>query len=257
MNLLDRARKALRAGRKAVLPEPEVRAPSDQAAWEDAVALWNALFAPFSPVLENADVVEVGCGDGRLLGALMATGGIRSAVGVERRAWWDGEGGGPAWRPRDTAGLDLRVGLDAVGGLDEGAADLILARELDGFLPLDGLETWLTDLYGLLRPGGELMVRVRCGDGSGEPEAPGYGFMTPTAWTALMLGAGFEILDRRRTWRRSTEQSAAADRLPHASEDERLTAELHLHLIRPWESWELDDLRAFGDQRRTGKPQKT
>jgi SAM-dependent methyltransferase len=257
MNLLDRARQALRTGRQAVLPAPEVRAPSDQAAWEDAVALWNALFAPFSPVLEDAQVLELGCGDGRLLGALMATGGARSALGFERRAFWDGEGGGAAWRPQDTAGLELRVGLDAVGGLDNGAADLILARELDSFLPLDGLETWLTELYGLLRPGGEMLVRVRCGDGRGGPEAPGYGFMTPTAWTALMLGAGFEILDRRRTWRRPAEQGQAAERLPHASEDERLTAELHLHLIRPWESWELDNLRAFGDQRRAAKPPKT
>ncbi|MEH6663767.1 MAG: class I SAM-dependent methyltransferase [Brevundimonas sp.] len=256
MSLVERARRVLRKGRQAVLPQSEVRSPSDQAAWEDAVALWNALFAPFSPVVEDADVIELGCGDGRLAGALLTTGRARSALGFERRAFWDGEGGVPAWRPRDVAGLDLRVGRDAAGEVDEGTADLILARELDGFVPLDRLEASLGAFYGWLRPGGEMLVRVRCGDGRGGPDAPGYGFMTPTAWTAVLLGAGFEIVDRRRTWRRPVDQGEAVERLPHASDDERLTAELHLHLIRPWESRELDDLRAFGDQRRAGKARK-
>ncbi|MFN4297165.1 MAG: class I SAM-dependent methyltransferase [Brevundimonas sp.] len=253
MSLRDRVRKAVRTGRQAVLPEPEFRTASDQEAWEDAVALWNDLFAPFSPILQGADVIELGCGDGRLLGAAMATGGARSAVGFERQAWWNGGGGGVAWRPGDITGLDLRVGIDGVSALDEGAADLILARELDGFIPLDSLEFWLAELYGLLRPGGEMLARVRCGDGRGDPQAPGYGFLTPTAWTVLVLGAGFEIADTRRVWRAPAQQGAAAERLPHASDDERLTAELHLHLIRPWESWELDALHGFGDQGRGRK----
>jgi SAM-dependent methyltransferase len=253
MSLLDQAKKVLRTGRQVVLARPVDRDPADQAAWEDAVALWNALFAPFSPLIEDADVLEVGCGDGRLLGALAATGRARSALGFDRHPYWSGEGDGTPWRPRDIPNLDLDSDLDHLDALDEGSADLILARELDCLLPLEGLEDRLAQLYGLLRPGGEMLVRVRCGDGSAGPDAPGYGFLTPTAWTALMLGAGFEIADRRRVWRAPAEQGLAAEHLAGASDDERLTAELRLRLVRPWESWELDALRVFGDQRRARK----
>lgn len=253
MSLLDQAKKVLRTGRQVVLPRPQDRDPADQAAWEDAVALWNALFAPFSPLIEDADVLEVGCGDGRLLGALAATGRARSALGLDQHAYWSGEGDGAPWRPRDIPGLDLQTGLAPLDALDDGSIDLVLVRELDGLVPLAGLEDRLAQLYGLLRPGGEMLVRLRCGDGSGRPEAPGYGFLTPTAWMALMLGAGFEIADRRRVWRTPAEQGLAAEHLAQASDDERLTAEMHLRLVRPWESWELDALRAFGDQRRTRK----
>ena len=74
--------------------------------------------------------------------------------------------------------------------------------------------------------------------------------MTPTAWVVQMLGAGFEIVAVRRVWRDPADQRRAAAWLPEASDDERLTAEIHLHLIRPWESWELDALKDYGDQRR-------
>lgn len=250
MTFLDSARKILRTGRQVMMPRPQPRDPADQIAWEDAVALWNALFAPFSPIVEDADVIELGCGDGRLIGALVATGGARSALGLDRHPYWDGAGGAASWRPRDIPGVDLVTGPERLEALDDGVADLILARELDSFLALEGLEDHLAQLYALLRPGGEMLVRLRCGDGDGSLQAPGYGFLTPTAWTALMLGAGFEIAEQRRVWRSPAEQRAAAERLPHASDDERLTAEVHLRLVRPWEAWELDTLREFGDQRR-------
>lgn len=250
MTMLNKARKMLRSGRQVILPGPQRVDPADQAAWEDAVALWNDLFAPFAPVVEGADVLELGCGDGRLAGALAASGRARSVTGLDHHPYWTGVGGGTAWGHQDMATMDLAAGLETLNALEDGTADLILARQLDSFLPLSGLEDRLERLYALLRPGGEMLARLRCGDGGDSQDAPGYGFLTPTAWVALMLGAGFEIAGHRRVWRTPADQRAAAARLPEASDDERLTAELHLHLIRPWESWELDALRPFGDQHR-------
>ena len=253
MTLMTRARDLWRKGAKVVLARPTPPDPADQEAWNDALALWNDLFEPFAPLVADADVLELGSGDGRMLGILAASGRARSAMGVERHAYWNGEGGGVAWRPAQFANLQLHEDPRRIEGLDDGVADMILCRELDSLCPLEGLEDALDRLHDLLRPGGEMIARLRCADFGAGPDGPGYGFMTPTAWIALMLRSGFEIVGQRRIWRDSAQQDVATRCLPHASDDERLTRELHLHLIRPWESWELDGLKEFGDQRRKGK----
>ena len=252
MTLARKVRRYWRATKAAVVDQPAAADPADAAAWRDAVALWAELFGSFSPLIEGADVLELGCGDARLLGAVLHS-GARSARGFERFAYWKGEGAGAAWLAERTPRLTLHTDITALDDLEDGLADLILARELDGFLPLEGLEERLALLFRLLRPGGEAILRLRCGHPEGGPDGPGYGFMTPTAWNALMLSTGFEIVEVRRIWRDPVAQGRAAAWLPHASDDERLTAETHLHLVRPWESWELDALKPYGDQRRTRK----
>lgn len=249
MNVLERARRLWRTGKQVVLDRSRPLEPQEQAAWDDAVTLWSQLFEPFSPLVEGADVLELGCGDGRMLAALARTGGARSAVGLEHRPYWRGAGGGVAWNAAGFPDIELHADASYLDSLEDGVADLVLARELDGFLPLDGLEAGLGRVYGLLRPGGEMIARLRCAN----PAGAGYGFMTPTAWIAQMLSAGFEIANIRRVWRGPDDQGRAAGWLPDASDDERLTAEIHLHLIRPWESWELDALTDFGDQGRRRK----
>lgn len=252
MTVMARARRLWRVGKQVVLDKTPPLDPADQTAWEDAVALWNELFAPFSPVVEGADVLELGCGDGRLLAALAGSGGARSALGLEHRPYWRGKAGGVAWNTALFPRVELHPDRARLDSLDEGIADLILARELDSFLPLEELESGLERLYGLLRPGGEMIFRLRCCSPDEGLDGPGYGFMTPTAWTAQMLAAGFEIAAVRRVWRNADDQRRAAAWLPDASDDERLTTEIYLHLIRPWESWELDALSDYGHQRRRG-----
>lgn len=254
MTAMARARRLWRVGKQVLLDKAQPLDPHDQSAWEDAIALWNQLFAPFSPVVEGADVLELGCGDGRLLAALAGSGGARSALGLERRPYWRGKAGGVAWDPTLFQNVELHSDRDRLESLDDEVVDLILARELDSFLPLEGLESGLARLYGLLRPGGEMIARLRCCGPDHGLGGPGYGFMTPTAWTAQMLAVGFEIAAMRRVWRNPEDQPRAVGWLPDASDDERLTTELHLHVIRPWETWELDALRDFGDQRRRGAP---
>ena len=253
MTVVAQGRRLWRVGKQVVLGRSPPLHPADAAAWEDAVALWAQLFEPFNPLVADADVLEIGCGDGRLLAALTQSGGARSGLGLEHRAYWRGEGDGVSWRAEEFVGVDLHDDPDRLESLDEGLFDLILARELDGFLPLEGLEARLERLYGVLRPGGEMIARLRCCGPGRNVEGPGYGFMTPTAWAAQMLAAGFEIAATRRVWRDAEDQKLVAAWLPDASEEERLTAEVHLHLLRPWESWDLDALKNFGDQRR-GRP---
>lgn len=247
MSLVDRTRDLARRARAAVVGRPAAPDPRDLAAWEAAVALWHDLFDPFSPLIEDADVLDLGCGDGRMLGALVQQGGARRGIGFAPAAQWKGEGGGAAWDPGQIAGLELHGSLDRLESLEPATVDLLLCRDLDGLFPLDGLEARLGRIHAVVRPGGEAILRVGCA--GPDPDA-GYGFMTPTAWAALATRAGFEIVARRHVWADPARQPGAVRRLPHASDDERLTAELRLHLVRPWEAWELDRVREFGDQRR-------
>lgn len=250
MKLTDRVREIIHRGKRTVLGVPPDADPRDRVAWEVAVGLWNEVFEPFSPLIDDADVLELGCGDGRLAAALAETGGARWVVGLDSRAGWRGDGEGVGWDTATVPRLELHGRVERLESLDPGAFDLILCRDLDGLFPLEGLEDLLARLYGLLRPGAGALLRLGC---AGPGPERGYGFMTPTTWIALTMRAGFEIVGQRRIWCDPSEQNAAAERLPRASDDERLTVEIRLHLLRPWESWELDALREFGDQSRPPK----
>lgn len=247
MSLVERTRDLARRARAAVAGRPAAPDPRDLAAWEAAVALWHEVFEPFSPLIEDGEVLELGCADGRMLGALVKQGGARRGIGIAEAAQWKGQADGAAWNSGAIAGLELHESLDRLEGLEPGTVDLVLCRDLDGLFPLDGLEERLARIHAVIRPGGEAILRVGC---AGPDAGAGYGFMTPTAWTALVTRAGFEIVARRHVWADPARQPGAARRLPQASDDERLTADLRLHLVRPWESWELDRVREFGDQRR-------
>ena len=56
MKLLATARRALRNGQSLILAKAPAEDPLERPAWTDAVSLWNALFAPFAPLIEDADV---------------------------------------------------------------------------------------------------------------------------------------------------------------------------------------------------------
>ena len=126
-----------------------------------------------------------------------------------------------------------------------------MARDLDATLPLDGLERRLSRIYDLLRPGGEAVLRLRCFTPGGQIGAgAGYGVMTPSAWTIILMRAGFEIVGGAQVWRDQHVQSRVDELLPETSPEERGCAELRLHLVRPWESWELAGLTARRSKRR-------
>lgn len=221
-------RETARRARQIVFPKALASTPESAAAWADAAALWRGLFAPFQPLVSGANVLELGCGDGRVLGGLAEAGETRNLVGVDRVAYWDGKGDGVAWAHRRFRhDLSLNTGVAHLQTLAPASFDLVLCRELDSALSIDQLDQGLVDLYRLTKPGGEAILRMRCADpGSPRREGPGYGFMTASAWIHMIQRVGFEVEDSRRAWRdgHATGQSLDLE-----------TAEMHLHLVRPWE----------------------
>ena len=244
MKLNRKAQRLVTLARETVFPPKTELDAVEDAAQQRAVAVWRDLFQPFGVEIEDADILEVGCDDGRLTTRLVTHGAARSAVGVEV---------GGAFGPYDI--YDGRVTLsDVLTTLDtveDGSFDLILARELDSTLPIDGLERRLGRLYELLRPGGEALFRLRCVGPSPETgRGPGYGFLTPSAWSLLLMRSGFEIVQGVQVWRDPRDQAAIDTLLPDAASDERACSELRLHLVRPWESWELAALTPRKSKRR-------
>lgn len=239
--MASRARKLLRSAKELVFPTLEPRDPAAAEADRVAQAVWHERFAPLNVMVEDADILELGCVDGRLLVHLLHTAGerARSGVGIDVQPTWLTPGGRVAWPEEERSGrLELHTDLAYLQAFDLASFDLVLARDLERLLPLDELEDGLKRIYDLLRPGGEALLHVGCASAAGGPA--GYGFLTPTSWIILTMRTGFEIGAVRRVWRDHDAVAAAHAVLPHASDEERMTAEMTLRLIRPWESWELD-----------------
>lgn len=205
---------------------------------------WEALYGAFDPLVEGADILDLDVTDGAVLERLLTVGRARSAVGftanprlaVDTAAIWD-ELSGEERAPRLLGDHDI---LDA---LESRRFDLILCSGLDAVTPHDRIEPRLQRLYEVLKPGGEALLHVRCADASDlSPRGPGYGYLTPTGWSALFLRAGFEIAEVRGGWRTPDAQARLDAALPTAGEDERALGEIALRLYRPWEASEINAL---------------
>lgn len=241
MRLVQRTRRLLAIAWNMTFPKFEPRDPAAAEAERAAQSLWHDRFGPLDVMVEDADVLELGCGDGRMLAHLLASHPerARSGVGIEPQPGWIGPDGEIRWPEEERTGrLELHTDLVYLQALDLASFDLILARDLESVFPLDGLEEGLSRIYDLLRPGGEALLHVGCASPQGG--AAGYGFLTPTSWIILAMRFGFEVGAVRRVWRDNDALAAAKATLPYASDEERMTAEMTLRLIRPWESWELD-----------------
>src|SRR5690606_1524905 len=97
----------MQRGQRVVLGPRTDPDPDDRRAWEAAVGRWNEAFEPFSPLVDDADVLELGCRDGRMAAALASTGGARRVIGLDERAGWRGEGEGTPWASSTVPRLEL------------------------------------------------------------------------------------------------------------------------------------------------------
>lgn len=237
----EKALKLLHGAKELIFPSFEAQDADTAEADRRAQALWHERFAPLNVMIEDADILELGAHDGRLLAHLLSTHSerARSGVGVDPRPHWFQADGEVRWPEEEKTGrLELHTDLAYLQAFDLASFDLVLARDLESLFPLDELEDGLKRIYDLLRPGGEALLNVGCASPQGGPA--GYGFLTPTSWIILAMRIGFEVGAVRRVWRDNDAVAAALAVLPHASDEERMTAEMTLRLIRPWESWELD-----------------
>ncbi len=227
-------RRFAKLARDTLSPPQIAHDPVEEAAQRAALAPWQNIYQQFGPQLEDADILVVGCGDGRLAARFVTHGAARSVTGVEA--------GATVFAPTDNLEGKLRLAGDLalLDTLGDSGFDIILAPALDAQLPLEHLERRTRRLYDLLRPGGEAIVNLGCAPA--RPQAgtgAGYGFMTPSSWAGLFMRAGFEIANVTRVWRDDAEGALLRERLPQTRDEERLCDELRLHLYRPWETWEL------------------
>ncbi len=241
--LSKKARQLLAEAREIIFPTLAEREPAAIAAETAARELWSARFSAFDLLLADADILEIGYGDARLLGHLRRRGELgrpRSAAGVGRGAAGSVSPESILDELTPDEAIELHEDISYLSALDPLSFDLVICRDFESMFVLDGVEDGLKRLYGLLRPGGDAVIHVGCADPR-QPrlEAPGYGFLTPTAWSMLLLRAGFEIVRSRRTLRAPSQTAKARDALPMASSEERMTEAMTFHLVRPWEHWEL------------------
>lgn len=228
--------------RQAVNPTPVVVDTASETGWNGAMSVWNTEFADLHPVIDDADVLEIGGEDARVSGLLLTA---RPDGGPARSVVCLGAGGDAGWVREFGDQLQVHADARVFNALETGVFDVVLCRDWGAGFAMEALETGLSRIYDLLRPGGEFLVVVDCADlVDFRPTAKGYGVMTPSSWMMAFQRAGFEVVAERRSLRSLERAGLAQSVLSMSSEDERSTARMRCRLVRPWESWELNVLRS-------------
>lgn len=228
MTLRD-LRRVLTHGRRVLFPTSLDYVLESTPQWREIEQEWLSQKQAFGLETEDADILHVGCGDGRLL-HLVLNGArpARRAIGIR----------GPEqsqslidWPLGDRKGrMQVHEEISYLDAFDPASFDIIVCEDMESLFRLENLESGLDRLYSLLRPGGEALLKVRCAGGG---EDGGFGVLTASSWIMMLMRAGFEL--------------AHVVRLPMSGDEEyRTDIDVHalrLHLLRPWEAWELERLR--------------
>lgn len=243
-----RLKRVLSDIRLAVRPSSTEIQAADEAIWGHTRATWSAEFADLDPLTDDADVLEVGTADARLLALLLTAergrGAARSAVGLGMGSPFDQDDAADLIRQFGDR-LQFHPGARILDALESSAFDVVLCRDWQAWFPEAAMETALKRIYDLLRPGGECLIAVDCADlADFSATGKGYGVMTPSSWMMAFQRAGFEIGLVRRSLRTLESAGRAQGILPLSSDDESSTARLRCRLVRPWEGWELNSLRS-------------
>ena len=230
MTLRD-LRRVLAQGRRVLFPTSLDVVLENTPQWLEVEDEWLSQKRAFNLQTEDADVLHVGCGDGRLLHVVMSENSpARLAVGIRGPGQSQALIDWPTGRHRDR--IQIHDDVAYLDAFDPASFDLIVCDDIESVFRLESFEAGLDRLYALLRPGGEAVVKVGCAGGGGEA---GFGVLTASSWIMMFMRAGFEL--------------AHVIRSPVSGDDEAVpgtdadTGALQLHLLRPWEAWELERLR--------------
>lgn len=230
MTLRD-LRRRITQGRRVLFPTSLDLVLEHTPEWLEIEEAWFSRREAFGLQTEDADVLHLGCGDGRLLHVVLGGNSpARRAIGIrgprQSQALID-------WPMADHRGrIHIHDEIAYLDAFDPASFDLIVCDEVDEVFRLDNLETGLDRLYALLRPGGEALLEVQC---AGRGHDAGFGVLTASSWIMMCMRAGFE--------------PARVIRLPFGVREDTVadtdaaTGALQLHLLRPWEAWELERLR--------------
>lgn len=243
------------------------REEKQRAEWGErqAQSLWDGLYARWSPEIDGRVVLDLGCSWGYLLRFLAERFRPRRLIGTDPS---------PAWRTVDH-GWDYEAlgglvcffegDLPQIEQLALGSIDTILCTSVLQYMTPESLAANLDRAYGLLRPGGEVLLRTRVftsyvgADLHRDialpyahllyPEAelvslvqerrgrnPNYlNWLTASSYLMMFMRAGFEIREARRRFNKVEPDVIArvAARYPWISEEERNCAEVEARLVRP------------------------
>jgi SAM-dependent methyltransferase len=238
---------------------------------EQSAALWDNLYARYSPIINGRVVLDLGCSWGYTLMYLLEHFKPRKVIGVDVSPLWETVAHGWDYSAHG-ASVEFHAGfLDRITALAAGSVDFAMCTSVLQYMRPEQVLGTLERVYDLLRPGGEMILRTRCFTSYIGADMHSYydedyvhllnplrdvhrdlrawkglegrylNYLTASNYIAIFQQAGFEVLDvRRRFNSRSPELMARIkETFPWIAPDDLMCAELEAQLLRPIEP---DDL---------------
>lgn len=241
---------------------------------QQAGALWDNLYARYSPIIDGRVVLDLGCSWGYMLKYLLDRFKPRKVIGVDISPLWESVPHGWDYGAHGER-LQFHAGsLDRIQDLTPRSVDYVLCTSVLQYMRPELLLRTLERAYELLAPAGELLLRTRCftsyiGADLHSHYEQDYvhllnplrdlhrdlqatkgvrgrylNYLTASNYVAVFQQAGFEVVDlRRRQSSRSPELIEQVRQMfPWVPPDDLLCAELEARLLRPIEAEDLPGL---------------
>jgi SAM-dependent methyltransferase len=238
-----------------------------------ALKLWEGLYARYNLALDHRIIVDWGCSWGYFLKFLHDSFRPRMLIGTDIEPHW--ERYRHEWNYATARNITFIAGdLSAVDVPFGGNIDYIFCTSVLQYIKPSQLVANIAKAYSLLRPGGELIGRIRTYgsyiglDGHQHFDLPYVhllsnrremadflarkgqklrylNYLTPSSYFAMFAQAGFEVLDHRRRMNSANLPNTkdVLAKFPWIDPQELNCAEIEVRLVRPIEEYEIEHLR--------------
>ena len=258
--------------KRANLATREEKGGSD---WGSGMAqkIWDGLYSRYSPTIDGATILDVGCSWGYLLRYISQNFDPEKIIGTDIRPWWEIEDHGWNYNKLGKRVQFIAGDLAEIEEIPNESVDLAMCTSVLQYLTPENVQANMMKVYSLLKPGGEMILRTRTWTSSigadlhreielpyshllyskpetdiilrerGKPEKY-LNWLDSNTYLSIFHMVGFEMLDVRRRMNHHSQEVAARvlDEFPWIDPKEMMCAELEVQMVKPFDDMDVENM---------------